>query len=65
LLESLLGMNGLADVRAAVIDTFDRRAKQAWPPIPVVTAVIGSAATVKAAAEYVMGLIKRVDAARP
>ncbi len=77
LLESLLETNGLADVRAAVIDTFDRRAKHAWPPTPVITdawrrdylrlaqEVAGSPATVEAAAEYVMGLIKRVDNARP
>jgi hypothetical protein len=76
-LESLLDTQGLADVRAAVVDTFDRRAKHAWPPAPVVTdtwqrdypkvaqEVIGSSATVEAAAEYVTGLINRVDAARP
>jgi Nucleotidyl transferase AbiEii toxin, Type IV TA system len=73
----LLDTNGLADVRAAVVDTFDRRAKHALPPAPVVTdtwrrdypkvsqEVIGSPVTVEAAAEYVTGLIKRVDAARP
>lgn len=77
LLESLLDENGLADVRAAVIDTFDRRAKQTWPPIPIVNdtwrrdypkvaqEVNGSPATVDAAADYVKGLIERVDAARP
>jgi hypothetical protein len=77
LLESLLDTNGLADVRAAAFDTFDRRAKHAWPPTPVVTdtwrrdypkiaqEVNGSPTTVEAATEYVMGLIKRVDAARP
>jgi hypothetical protein len=76
LLESLLDTHGLADVRAAVVDTFDRRAKHAWPPAPVVTEtwrrdypkvaqeVIGSPATVEAAAEYVAGLIERVDSAR-
>jgi Nucleotidyl transferase AbiEii toxin, Type IV TA system len=69
LLESLLDTNGLADVRAGVLDTFDRRAKQAWPPTPVVTEtwlrdypkvahkVIGSPATVEAAAKYVTGLM--------
>jgi hypothetical protein len=77
LLESLLDTNGFRQVRAAAVDTFDRRAKHAWPPTPVVTdtwrrdypkvaqEVGGSPTTVEAAAEYVTSLIKRVDAARP
>ena len=76
LLESLPDTNGLVEVRAAAIDTFERRAKHVWPPTPVVNdtwrrdypkvaqEVIGSPETVEAAAEYVTGLITRVDASR-
>ncbi len=75
LLESLLSAGGLAEVRTEAIDTFQRRAKHAWPPTPVITntwrkdypkiaaEVAGAPATVEEATDYVVGLIARVDQA--
>lgn len=75
LLESLLPEGGLAEVRAAAIDTFERRGKHAWQPTPVITetwrddypkiaAEVPSAPrTVDEAAAYVVELIARVDQA--
>lgn len=73
LLESLLPEGGLAEVRAAALDTFERRQKQSWPATPRITnawrsdypkiaaEVPGAAATVEEAAAYVVGLIARIE----
>jgi hypothetical protein len=75
LLEPILGVDGHREVRAAVIETFDRRAKHSWPPAVVPTdhwqrdypklaaEVPGAPPDVEAAVEYLKGLIDRVDQA--
>ena len=72
LLESLLPDGGLAEVRAAALVTFERRAKHPWPPTLVITAawrkdypkiaaeVPGAPATVDQAAAHVEDLIVRI-----
>lgn len=75
LLEPLLGPDGHRDVRNAVLETFHRRNRHQWPPAveptdqwrrdyPKLAAeVVGSPPDVEVAADYLKGLIDRVDAA--
>jgi Nucleotidyl transferase AbiEii toxin, Type IV TA system len=74
LLEALLPADSLVDVRVAAVETFARRAKHDWPPVPTITEtwrtdypklaaeVVGAPRTVEDAAKYVTDLIRRIEA---